>query len=758
MGDTNNNVLKSSQTINYLLQKKTISVTMEKKINVAVVGNPNSGKSTLINGIAGTRLHVGNWPGVTVEKREVSLTYHEKEIKLIDLPGIYSLSPYTEDEMVTRIHLVYEKPDVVINVIDSTNLERNLYLTVQLMELGIPIVAALNIYDELLKKGYKIDLRKLEKLSGIKVIPTIAVKKTGLNELFDTVIKVSEKPTIYDPEPLHYENDIENAVEIINSYINENRMLIGDGYPKRWFLFKLLEGDKHLLTKCRRYNNNFYKIENIIKDQRKKCGKDIESVMANTRYKQASYISYEVLTFPKKRKTDITERIDKFLLHKFLSIPLFFAIMWAVFKLTFDFSAPFVGLVEKIVTGPVTEISLALLGLVNTPTWIYSLVTDGIIAGVGFVLSFVPIIFTMMFFITFLEGSGYMARAAFIMDRAMHSFGLHGKAFIPLLLGFGCNVPAIYATRVLENRTDRILTTLLIPLMSCGARLPIYTIIIGTLFSKHSGTILWSLYTMGIILAVIIGIILRKTLFRSKIQETFIMELPPYRMPSFNNLMIHTWEKGKHFLTKAGTYIFAVSIIVWILLSLPWGVENKKDSLLGMVGQTVAPVLRPLGFGNWESASSLITGIIAKEIVISTMAEVYITSDENNQIDDKSFSIVDSLNIIKSSFAETLKKSGINLFTTFKIQSISANKFFSKENYDQESFSATIQNTFTPLSAYSFMVFVLLYSPCIVTGIAMKQEFGTWKWFGITFGYEFVLAWTVSFAIYQAGKLLGIGV
>ncbi len=724
-------------------------------INVAVAGNPNSGKSTLINGLAGTRLHVGNWPGVTVEKKDALFSYNGTKIKLVDLPGTYSLSPYSEDEVIARNYLVHERPDVIINVIDSTNLERNLYLTTQLLELEIPIVAALNIYDETIKKGHTIDIEKLEKLSGMKVIPTVALNNSGLKDLLNTVITIIEEGPAARPTRLNYDNTIESTVAAIEMELDSVNNFLPGKYPARWAIFKLLEGDKNLVEEIESSDNDFRKIESTINLHRKNIGDDIESIMASTRYRMATNICNEVLKMPERNRVEITDKIDKVLLHKFIGIPIFFAIMWLIFKLTFDVSMPFVGLIETMINGPCTDIAVLLLNLINPPQWVYSLVTDGIIAGVGFVFSFVPIIFVMMLFITFLEGSGYMARAAFIMDRAMNSFGLHGKAFIPMLLGFGCNVPAVYATRVLENRRDRILTSILIPLMSCGARLPVYTILIGAMFTKHAGTVLWSLYTIGIIIAVLMGIVFKKTLFRDGELQTFIMELPPYRMPSFKNIMIHTWEKGKHFLTKAGTYIFAVSIIVWFMLSLPWGIENKKDSYLGMIGNTIAPVLQPIGFGNWEAASALVTGIIAKEIVVGTMGEIYITDKEEEQTDMRGFSISESLNVIGSSFMVSAKEGVINLFTTMGIKSISANELAAIDNIDQRSFRTILQNTFTPLRAYAFMVFVLLYSPCIVTAIAIKNEFGTWKWVGFTFCYEFVIAWVAAFIIYQGGSLLG---
>jgi ferrous iron transport protein B len=424
-----------------------------------------------------------------------------------------------------------------------------------------------------------------------------------------------------------------------------------------------------------------------------------------------------------------------------------------MFKFTFDFSKPYSDWISQMISGPFKHWAEALVGLVHAPAWTVSLVTDGIIAGVGNVLVFVPVIFAMMFFITFLEGSGYMARAAFVMDRAMHAIGLHGKSFIPMLLGFGCNVPAIYATRTLENPRDKALTALLIPLMSCGARLPVYVVFIGAFFPTHAGTVLWSLYVLGIVLAIVMGVIFKKTLFRGE-APMFIMELPPYRMPSFRSLMIHTWEKGKHFLIKAGTYILAVSILVWFLLNLPWGVENKKDSYLGKVGQVAAPVLAPLGFGKWEAGSSLIAGLVAKEIVVGTMGEIYVTKGEEKKVAAPKF--IDDLKQVGTSFAGATKDSFANVFSTFGITSISTEETTDKAA-ERTTLRAELKNRFTPLSAYAFLVFVLLYMPCIVAAVAMVQEFGTWKWYGIAFAYQMGLAWGVAFIVYQGGKLLGLG-
>lgn len=716
-------------------------------ITVAVAGNPNSGKSTLINTIAGTRLYVGNWPGVTVEKKSAVFEYEGSRIKLVDLPGTYSLSPYTQEEIIARDYLVKERPDVIVNVVDATNIERNLYLTIQLLELGIPVVIALNIYDEAEQKGYKINTKAMEEMLGIRVIPTVATKKSGLDELLRTALEVTADPSRYAPKRIHYTEDIESAAAFIQTHIKEQYPSLHEKYPMRWLAFKIMEGDSHMMKEAD-LNIDISLIEQATKHLAEAHGDDIESIMTDERYAFAAGLTREVVKRPEIRKMELTEKIDRVVLNRFLGIPIFLAAMWLVFKLTFDLSQPFGDWIDGAAAGPLSRLAAKAITAVNGPLWIASLATEGVLAGVGFVLAFVPVIFAMMFFITFLEGSGYMARAAFVMDRAMHSMGLHGKSFIPMLLGFGCNVPGIYATRTLENPRDKALTALLLPLMSCGARLPVYVVFIGAFFTTHAGTVLWSMYVLGIALAIMMGVIFKRTLFRGE-SPMFIMELPPYRMPSLRSLMVHTWEKGKHFLIKAGTYIFAVSILVWFLLNLPWGVENKKDSYLGRTGQAIAPVFEPVGFGNWEAASALVTGLIAKEIVVGTMAEIYAVEQEEQE----ETTVAEDIREIGTSFTAAVGDSIRNVFATFGVTSISA-----EEDDSVSGLRTVIQKAFTPLTAYAFMAFVLLYMPCVVVAIAMKHEFGTWKWFGVAFGYQMVLAWVVALAIYQGGKLLGIGI
>jgi ferrous iron transport protein B len=720
-----------------------------RPITIAVAGNPNSGKSTLINAVAGSRLHVGNWPGVTVEKKEALFEHGGRAVRLVDLPGTYSLSPYSQEELVARDYLAHERPDVVVNVVDATNLERNLYLTVQLLELGLPVVMALNIYDEAEAKGYRIDVRGIEDRLGVPVVPTSATRGNGLAELLDRALATADAGP--RPQGIHvqYGPDLEAAIESVTAAFAAAHPELAGAFPPRWLALKLIEGDAHLSGETG--IDAAQLLAEPLRHLRTAHGEDTEATVAEARHGVAAGLTREVLRKPALPKEELTERIDRIVLNRFLGIPIFLATMWLVFKLTFDLSSPFGDWIDAVTNGPLKRWTAAILGGVGAPDWTVSLVNDGVISGVGFVLVFVPVIFAMMFFITFLEGSGYMARAAFVMDKAMHAIGLHGKSFIPMILGFGCNVPGIYATRTLESWRDRVLTALLIPLMSCGARLPVYVLFVGVFFPGHAGTVIWSLYVVGIALAIVVGGIFKRTLFRGE-APAFIMELPPYRMPSLRSLGVHTWEKGKHFLFKAGTYILAVSVFVWFLLNLPWGVESKRDSYLGRAGQVVAPVLSPLGFGNWEAASALITGVIAKEIVVGTMGEIYAPAPRPP--DAPAPTIAEDVKEIATSFVVAGRDSLLNVVSSVTPASLAVDM---EAEAAPTPLKAAVAKAFTPLTAVGFMIFVLLYMPCVVVAIAMRQEFGGWKWFGVAFAYQTALAWGMALLVYQGGRLLGLG-
>jgi ferrous iron transport protein B len=717
-------------------------------ITVAVAGNPNCGKSTLINAIAGSRLQVGNWPGVTVERKEAAFEHQGRSIRLVDLPGTYSLSPFSQEEIVARDFLVRERPDVVVNVVDATNLERNLYLTIQLLELGIPVVLALNVIDEAEAKGFRIDAAGLGARLGVPVVPTSATRRRGLDDLLGQVIATADATGRPARAPLRYGEDLEAAIAAVGEALRRSRPDLAETYPLRWLALKLVEGDQAVTGETR--VGAEAGVPGATAHLRTAHDTDLEALVTEARYGLAAGLTREVLRRPAVRRTELTERIDRVVLSRFFGLPIFLLAMWVVFKLTFDLSTPFADWIDAATNGPAKRWVAALLGAASAPGWTVSLVNDGIIAGVGFVLVFVPVIFAMMFFITLLEASGYMARAAFVMDKAMHAIGLHGKSFIPMLLGFGCNVPAVYATRTLENEKDKVLTALLVPLMSCGARLPVYVLFVGVFFPGSAGTVIWGLYVLGIALAIVMGLIFKRTLFRGE-APTFIMELPPYRLPSLHSLLLHTWEKGKHFLTKAGTYILAVSVLVWFMLNLPWGVEHRKDSYLGRMGQVMAPALAPIGFGTWEAAASLLTGVIAKEIVVGTMGEIYAPGAAEPA--GPAPTLGEDARELATSFWAAFVQAGRNVVGTFGTASLAAEA----DDGEETPLKAGVRGAFTPRSALAFLVFVLLYMPCMIVAVAMRQEFGGWKWFGVGFLYQTVLAWGGALVVFQGARLLGLG-
>ncbi len=670
---------------------------MKKKIKIALAGNPNSGKTTVFNNLTGARQHVGNWPGVTVEKKEGSFFYEGREFDIIDLPGIYSLTSHSLDEKVARDFLLEEKPDVVVVIIDASNLERNLYLAVQLLELEVNLVLSLNMIDLVKKKGMKIDMEELSRVMNIPVIETIANKGKGMDEL-KAAIKSSYNQEKAVTFKIDYNNDIEKEVENLSRVLKEKKIL--ENYSRRWLVLKLLEQDENILEKVKNLEDKdevTNKITETITKLEEHFGYDLETAIVERRYAFLRGLVKECCTHVVgiKERKEITDKIDQIVTNKFLGIPIFLGLMWASFQLVFTLGSPLADLIDAFFGWVGEIISLGLTAL-SAPGWISSLLVDGIIGGVGSVLVFLPNILLLFLIISVLEGSGYMARAAFIMDRVMHAMGLHGKSFIPMMLGFGCNIPGIMAARTLESEKDRILTILVNPLMSCAARLPIYTLFAGVFFARHQGLVVFSLYFMGIVLAIVVARIFKSIFFKQEIAP-LIMELPPYRLPQVKSVLIHMWEKGSLFLKKAGTIIFAGVIIIWVLASLPPGVEYAaKESLIGKLGSLIAPLFSLAGFGTWQAAVSLLFGIVAKEIVVGTLGTLYGVE-------------------------------GIGL-------------------------KSVILQQFTPLSAYAFMAMSLIYVPCIAAIATIKKE-TNWKWTALAVGYSLILGWIVAVLIYQIGSL-----
>ncbi len=669
-------------------------------LKIGLAGNPNVGKTTLFNNLTGLNQHVGNWPGKTVEKAEGHYNYNNNRVDVIDLPGNYALSAHSIEEIVSRDFIVDEDSDVIVNIIDASNLERNLYLTVQMMELGANLVVALNMNKFAQDKGYTIDAKKLSDLLGVPVVEIEANSKIGKDQLLKTIEEAAKNPVntvnrlSYGPELFDHLNELQTAIE-------EDKNL--SDVPSRWIAIKLLEDDEIILDRIEdssKRNNILNTTEKVKKHFKDIYNESSEEVIANARYAYIEGLLKEVLTKPATEKKTLTDKIDSIVTNRLLGFPIFLIIMYLMFQITFTVAAPFQDMIDE-GFGILGEMVATSLG----DGMLTSFIVDGIIGGVGGVLVFLPQIILLFLIISFLEDSGYLARAAFVMDKVMHSLvGLHGKAFIPMILGFGCGIPGIMATRTMENEKDRLITMLIVPFMSCTARLPVYLLLVGAFFAAADQTnVIFSLYVLGIVVAIIVAFILRKTLF-DDMDAPFVMELPDYKLPTLRGILMHTAEKSWGFVRKAGTIILAAAIIVWILSSFPAGVEyGSQESAIGMIGTAVAPVFAPLGFGSWQPAVALIFGLVAKEVVVGTFSSLFGVAEEGAGI------------------------------------------------------AAAMHGIFTPLTAYVFMVFVLLYIPCFAALGTIKQETGGWKWPLIMSVTTLITAYVVAFIVYMVGLALGFG-
>ncbi len=669
-------------------------------LKIGLAGNPNVGKTTLFNNLTGLNQHVGNWPGKTVEKAEGHYNYNNNRVDVIDLPGNYALSAHSIEEIVSRDFIVDEDSDVIVNIIDASNLERNLYLTVQMMELGANLVVALNMNKFAQDKGYTIDAKKLSDLLGVPVVEIEANSKIGKDQLLKTIEEAAKNPVntvnrlSYGPELFDHLNELQTAIE-------EDKNL--NDVPSRWIAIKLLEDDEIILDRIEdssKRNNILNTTEKVKKHFKDIYNESSEEVIANARYAYIEGLLKEVLTKPATEKKTLTDKIDSIVTNRLLGFPIFLIIMYLMFQITFTVAAPFQDMIDE-GFGILGEMVATSLG----DGMLTSFIVDGIIGGVGGVLVFLPQIILLFLIISFLEDSGYLARAAFVMDKVMHSLvGLHGKAFIPMILGFGCGIPGIMATRTMENEKDRLITMLIVPFMSCTARMPVYLLLVGAFFAAADQTnVIFSLYVLGIVVAIIVAFILRKTLF-DDMDAPFVMELPDYKLPTLRGILMHTAEKSWGFVRKAGTIILAAAIIVWILSSFPAGVEyGSQESAIGMIGTAVAPVFAPLGFGSWQPAVALIFGLVAKEVVVGTFSSLFGVAEEGAGI------------------------------------------------------AAAMHGIFTPLTAYVFMVFVLLYIPCFAALGTIKQETGGWKWPLIMSVTTLITAYVVAFIVYMVGLALGFG-
>ncbi len=654
-----------------------------------LLGNPNTGKTSLFNALTGSYEYVGNWSGVTVEKKVGTLKAEKG--KLIDLPGIYDVNPISRDETVVTRFLLEEKFDSMLNIVDAAQIERNLNLTIELLEFGAPVVMGLNMVDVALGRGIKIDIAKLTRALKIPVLPVIARAGKGTEEVLATL--TDEKTTRNRPLKLPYSNPIEKAVLALSGLL-ENMV------PRkhlRFFALQFLSANP--VTEEYIQNEPFYSAAVKIREEASlELTRSIESEIHETRRAFIQDICIETVSYT-KNDIPLSDKLDQIVTHRFFGIPIFLGIMWLIFQITFTWvGVPLSDLLDAFFSGPLTNFTTQILVSLGTSHFLIDLITNGIIAGVGGVLVFVPQILVIFFFISLLEDSGYMARIAVVMDRIMEMFGLNGKAFIPMIIGFGCNVPGIMAARSIEESKERTLTILITPFMSCSARLPVYALFVGVFFAKYQALVVLSLYIIGIVMALLATKILSKTLLKND-NSVFVVELPPYRFPSFKTLWRSTWEKGKGFLKKAGTFIFAGSVIIWLLnyagpngLDVPMG-----ESFLAMIGSFLAPLLVPLGFGTWQAGATLIPGFLAKEVVVSTMAIIYSVGEN-------------SLGSVVSSF-------------------------------------------YTPLSAYCFMLFILLYVPCLATVAAIRKETASWKWTAFATIYPLLTAYVIVLLVYQIGSL-----
>lgn len=679
----------------------------QREMKIALVGNPNSGKTTLFNALTGSNQYVGNWPGVTVEKKEGKATIDGNTVTIVDLPGIYSLSPYSMEEIVSRNFIIEEKPDAIINIIDGTNIERNLYLTIQLLELELPTVVAVNFMDEIEKRGDHIAYDLLSNQLGVPVVPISARSGKNLQKLLSDAHRQMHVGVTLEPDDLYdtFTHAIHHRMgELVHDHAYAAHL------PAHWTSIKLLEGDPLVEKSLHLDLETAQKVEQIAEEYEASSSLgDRETLIADSRYRFIERVVKNSIQRGNKRDAvSLSFQIDSMVTHKWFAIPIFLMMMLLVFAITFG---PVGSLlsdgVDYLVNGLFATWVQSLLIAWGVVPWVISLVVDGMISGVGGVLTFLPQIALLFLFLSLLEDSGYMSRAAFIMDRLLRHFGLSGKAFIPMLMGFGCTVPALMGARTMENEKDRRMTIFLVPFMSCSARLPVYGIITTAFFPQWGGVIIFSLYVIGLVMAIVSGLIFKKTLFRGD-PAPFVLELPPYRLPTLKNTLLHVWERVRGFLVKAGTLILAMSIILWFLQSFDFRlqmVEDSVHSMLGQIGSFLAPALAPVGFGAWQAAVALLTGFVAKEAVVSSMALFY------------GFSTLDGGGAI----------------------------------------ATALSTTFTPLSAFSFLVFVLLYVPCVAAVATMRRELNSTKWTLFSMGWQLLVAYVVSLLVYQGGLLLGLG-
>ncbi|MEA4881932.1 MAG: ferrous iron transport protein B [Synergistaceae bacterium] len=672
---------------------------------VALTGNPNTGKTSLFNALTGSSQHVGNWPGVTVERKEGRFRAPEGDVTVVDLPGIYSLGAASLDEQIAANYLLRSRPDLAIVVADASNLERSLYLAVQMLETGIPLVLALNMMDTTAEKGIVIDREKLSVLLGVPVVPTVARNREGIDDLKGQVL-AELRETTFPPASfsLPYGERLTPLLDEMEAFLRGKAEII-PGLPLRTAAVKFTEGDPDILAAAEKAGLR-EGLESILavtgKEAEESIGYDLQTAVIERRWGFVSGVTAEAVQrdLSLKARLSISDKIDRVVTSRSLGLPIFFLLTWGMFRFTYALGDPLVELLEQLFER-LGERAGELLAGAGLPDSLASFLQDGIIGGVGSVVVFFPHIFLLFTFMAILEDSGYMARGAFVMDRLMHMMGLHGKSFIPMLMGFGCTVPAMMGTRILERPRDRMITLLVLPFMSCSARLPVFVLFSGVFFGSWAGSAVFSLYVLGIVVAILSAKLLGSTLFKGESSQ-LVMELPPYHLPSPGMVLRHAWEKGYLFLKKAGTFILLAVIAVWALASFPLGVEyGSSGSLIGQIGQAVAPLFAPAGFGFWQAGVALFFGFLAKEVVLGTLGALL--------------------------------------------------------GAGEAGLAGGLAALFTPLSAYAFLVMTLLYVPCAAAVAAFKRETNSWKWTFFLIGYTTAVGYLGAVLVYQGGRLLGLG-
>ena len=664
----------------------------------ALIGNQNCGKTTLFNQLTGANQHVGNFPGVTVDQKVGEIKEH-KNCSVVDLPGIYSLRPYTSEEIVTRDFLINEKPDAIINIVDATNIERNLYLTLQLLEMQIPMVLALNMMDEVRNNGGSIDVMGMSEKLGIPVVPISAVKAEGISELVEKVIRTAEKKKYPKITDFCEKGPVHRCIHALSHQVEDHAQNLG--ISPRFAATKVVENDVEIIKKLNFSRNEFEMMQHSIEEMEADHKMDRNAAVADMRYTFIEKVCKDTVKHPKESKEHKrSEKIDKVLTNKYLAIPMFLAIMMLIFYLTFGLIGAWLSDLLSLGIEQITDICDKGLTAYGINPVVHSLIIDGVFAGVGSVLSFLPVIVVLFFFLSILEDSGYMARIAFVMDKLLRKIGLSGRSFVPMLIGFGCTVPAVMATRTLSSDRDRKMTIMLTPFISCSAKIPVYSVFAMAFFKDHAALVMMALYVTGIVVSILVALILKGTVFSGK-PVPFVMELPNYRLPSVKSVLQLMWDKAKDFLQRAFTIIFVATIIIWFLQTFDTRlnvVTDSANSLLAVLGRWVAPIFTPLGFGDWRISTSLITGFTAKEAVVSTMSVLCGTSMSN--------------------------------------------------------LPQTLGSFFTPLSAVSFLVFTLLYTPCVAAIAAIRREMDSaLQAVGIVI-MQCVIAWLVAFGVYRIGSLL----